>query len=126
MNAMLKRKRNQPKRLDDFECFGPTLNSNPVTPKEHHRKQYFEAVDLLINTIEYRFSQKSYLMFEKLESVLLDALSGKDTTANLKEVEKVYHEDIDFARLACQLDLFRVMLSSDANIICFADIHKKV
>ena len=56
-----------------------------------YRKQYYEAVDLLVNTIEDRFAQESYLMFERLESLLLDALSAKDVSQLLDDIGKVYH-----------------------------------
>ena len=90
-----------------------------------YRKQYYEAVDLLVNTIEDRFAQESYLMFERLESLLLDALSAKDVSQLLDDIGKVYHDDIDMDRLPCQLDLFRIMLTG-RDVACFTEIHKAV
>ena len=117
---MLKRKKRQSKKLTDFHGFGPSASHKTISPKENYRKQYFEAVDLLINTIEDRFSQKSYMMFEKLESLLLDAL-----IALIDDISKLYYDDIDTDRLPCQLDLFRVMLDGQ-EIVCFSDINKAV
>ena len=122
---MLKRRKRQSKKLTDFHGFGPSASHNTISPKENYRKQCFEAVDLLINTIEDRFSQKSYMMFEKLESLLLDALIAKDTPDLIDDISKLYYDDIDTDRLPCQLDLFRVMLDGQ-EIVCFSDIHKAV
>ena len=62
-------------------------------------------------------------MFEKLETLLLDVLSDKDVSDKIEEVRKTYGDDIQFERLPCQLELFRIMLK-DEDIVCFADIHK--
>ena len=115
----------QPRQLTDFEGYGPAAQHHPETPKDFYRKKFFEAVDLLTNTIEDRFNQESYKVFERLWSLLLTALSIGAEEDELSEISKIYEGDIDMDRLPCQLDLFKVMLEG-YEILCFGDIHERV
>ena len=41
----------------------------PTTPQEHYRRIYFEAIDLMVNTIDNRFNQASFDVYTKMASL---------------------------------------------------------
>ena len=57
---VLPRKRNAPIRYDD----GNGQSYHSPTVDEHYRVKYFEAIDLAINSIQYRFDQPGYTIYE--------------------------------------------------------------
>ena len=79
----LKRQRQQPNNLDDYFGYGSSRSHQPTTAAYHYRKQYFEAVDLLVNTIGYRFNQESYKAYEKLECLLNGNLKKSDKSTRM-------------------------------------------
>lgn len=65
----LPRKRKAPKRLevgDGDHYYSPTI-------QEHYRRQYFEAIDLAVSSIQDRFDQPGYAIYRNLEALLLKA-----------------------------------------------------
>ena len=66
-DPLLPRKRRAPARIE----VGSGQPTFPETPKDHYRRIYFEAIDLIVNAIEQRFSQPSFAAYEKMESLLL-------------------------------------------------------
>lgn len=54
--AVLPRKKKCTKQYDDRTSAG----DYPATPKLLYRQQYFEALDLIINSIKSRFEQEGY------------------------------------------------------------------
>ena len=67
----LLRKRRVPARFED----GLALNEYPQTAAYLYRKIYFEAPDLIIGRIKYRFDQKVYKIYMNLEQLLIKAYS---------------------------------------------------
>ena len=45
--------------------------------------KYFEAIDLAINSIQYRFDQPGYTIYRNLEAILLIAANQKDYSIEL-------------------------------------------
>ena len=76
---VLPRKRRAPARIE----VGSGQPTFPETPKDHYRRFYFEAIDLIVNAIEQRFSQPSFAAYEKMESLLLKGINGESCTAEL-------------------------------------------
>lgn len=68
----LRRKRKVPARFE----IGRSGGSNPSTPEDMYRQQYFECLDRIVDCIKDRFDQPSYEVLRKLESVLLKAARG--------------------------------------------------
>ena len=45
----------------------------PVTPEQAYRRIYFEALDLIVSSIEERFDQPSFKAYSNMESLLIRA-----------------------------------------------------
>ena len=53
----------------------------------HYGRYYFEALDLVINSIKQRFNDQSgYRMYQYLESLCLKTLNKGNFNENLKEI----------------------------------------
>lgn len=117
---ILKRKRQLPERYD----FGKAPAEHLHTPCDHYRKNYFEAIDLLISHIEYRFQQPSFQIFQRLESLLVDCSSKEIQDQEIEYIGSIYDE-VDIHSLSAQLQLFRIMMK-DQKLTCFDEIHSAV
>jgi len=49
--------------------------------KSYYRQQYFEAIDLVVNSIKDRFDQPGYRIYRNLEQLLLKSCQNEDITA---------------------------------------------
>ena len=43
----------------------------PVTAQDYYRRIYFEAIELMMNAIDQRFDQPSFVTYAKMESLLI-------------------------------------------------------
>ena len=50
----------------------------PVTPEQVYRRIYFEALDLIVSSIQERFDQPSFKAYSNMESLLIGVLSSQD------------------------------------------------
>ena len=66
----LPRKRKLPKRFEDGNA-EPEFSSDC---KQHFRQQYFEAIDLIVNSITGRFDQLGYKAYKNLQDLLINAI----------------------------------------------------
>ena len=98
--SRLTRKRKAPKR---FEVGSSESFSGPCTPKDHYRRYYFEAIDLVTNAIKNRFEQPGYQVYKNLQELLLKAARGHDCNKEFKAVVDVYGDDLDSSKLEVQL-----------------------
>ena len=94
----LPRKRKVPRRIDDGS--GDSYSSETV--EEYYRLQYFEAVDLAVESIKDRFDQPGYAIYRHLEELLLKGASCTDYSEHLREVSNMYDE-LDASQLEPQL-----------------------
>lgn len=69
--------------------------------QDYFRKQYYEALDIVINDIKRRF-QQAFTLVLKIEKLFLDAANGNNVTSP-DEFREVYAGDIDFVALTRQL-----------------------
>ena len=74
----LPRKRKVPRRIDN----GSGDSYSSATIEEHYRQQYFEAVDLAVESIKDRFDQLGYAVYCNLEELLVKGASGRDFSEN--------------------------------------------
>ena len=75
-----------------------------TTPQAYYRRQYFEALDLLINELKRRFQQKRGLpVAAEIEKKLLSAANG--TFKQICDDLQLYQGDLDFTRLQIQLQM---------------------
>ena len=108
---VLPRKRNAPIRYDD----GNGQSYHSPTVDEHYRVEYFEAIDLAINSIQYRFDQPGYTIYRNLEAMLLNASIQKDYSIELSEVVSLYKDDISLYDLRCQLQIFATSINAQSD-----------
>ena len=47
-------------------------------PEDHYRRIYYEALDLIIESINERFDQPGYALYSNLEQLLLKAVRHED------------------------------------------------
>ena len=90
---VLKRKRKEPKYsllhyVDGYESRSEA--HHPISPRDHYRKQFYQAIDVLISSVHDRFDPPSFLVFENLESLQIKTLKSEETSANLEIVRENY------------------------------------
>ena len=118
-DQLLPRKRRAPARIE----VGKGQPTFPETPKDHYRHIYFEAIDLIVNAIEQRFSQPSFAAYaKKVESLLLKGINGESYTAELDYMKESYSDDINFDSLKAQLQVLRQILKDKGVMECFDDV----
>ena len=108
----LKRRRKKPRYsvLQYFEGCNSTAEAYyPDSPRDHFREQFYNAIDVLVFSVKERFDQPSFLVFEKLESLLLKALKGEDYSSEMAFVKEKYSSDVDADDLATELSVFKTL-----------------
>ena len=80
-----------------------SAGSHRGTSEDHHRKIYFEALDLAIACIKGHFDQPGYEKYRNLEEVLMVTTNGKTYTSQFEAVCEFYGEDLDKGLLSVQL-----------------------
>ena len=73
----LPRKRRTPARLE----VGAGAPSYPKTAKDHFRRVYYEAIDLIVSAIDQRFNQESFSSYAQMETLLVKAANDEDYEA---------------------------------------------
>ena len=97
----LPRKRKLPRRLDDGNA-EPEFSSDC---KQHFRQQYFEAFDLIVNSITGRFDQIGYKVYKNLQDLLINAIKNEPYEDELSFVKNFYGDDIDPFQLKLHLQI---------------------
>jgi len=115
------RKRRAPSRYE-VGTAGPTY---PSTARDHYRKLYFEAVDYLTSSIKERFNQPAFKVYATLETLLLKAANGEDTSKEVDDLASKYSGDVNVNSLVAQLSTFHVLMRG-VPLRCFEDILTKV
>ena len=89
----------------------------PATVKDHFRRIYFEALDLLVQAIADRFDQPGYRMYSSLQVLFLKATKKEDFSEELKTVCTLYGSDLHAANLRSQLEILSNNFSSSSGDI---------
>ena len=97
----LPRKRRLPTRFEE----GTASPHYDQSPKDMYRRVYFEALDLLIHSIEARFDQPGYKAYCSLEALLVKVCMKHDYSEEVKKVLEVYEADLDAHNLTTQLSI---------------------
>ena len=110
---VLKRKRKELKYsllhyLEGYESRSEA--HHPTTPHDHYRKQFYQAIDVLISSVRDHFDQPSFLVFENLESLLIKTLKGEETSAEMKIAREKYATDVNMSDLNVELAKFKVLM----------------
>ena len=96
----LPRYRNPPRKPGDVGA----ASNKFVTPQSYFRRQYFEALDLLISELKRRFQQRRGLpVAAGIEKMLLAAVNGNPE--QVPDELQIYKNDLDLARLQVQLQM---------------------
>ena len=66
----------------------------PVTPEQVYRRIYFEALDLIVSSIEERFDQPSFKAYSNMESLLIGVLSLQDVSSQMDYMKENYANDV--------------------------------
>ena len=93
----LKRNRKYPKYSILHHAEGWQSKSqghHPNSPCDHYRQEFYNAVDVLLSSVCDHFDQPSFLVFEKLESLLVKVLKSEDFSCELEFVGAKYDADI--------------------------------
>ena len=96
----------------------------PSSSKEHYRGIFFEVLDLIINSIQSRFDQPSFL---NLESLLIQttAPTGNIDVPTLASLHEMYGDEIDMDALEVEANVFRAIMSN-CRVGCFKDVYNKI
>ena len=87
----LPRKRKLPRRLDDGNA-EPEFSSDC---KQHFCQQYFEAFNLIVNSITGRFDQIAYKVYKNLQDLLINAIKNEPYEDELSFVKNFYGDNIN-------------------------------
>ena len=98
--ACLPRKRRAPAHFE----IGSGAGSHPESAMDLYRRKYFEALDLVIESIKIRFHQPGYQLYSHLEQLIVLAANGKEYAQHVEAVCKFYGNDLDSSLLRTQLD----------------------
>ena len=74
---------------------GAGAPSYPQTSKDHFRRVYYEAIDLIVSAIY----QESFISYAQMETLLVEAATGDHYEAEFKFLEASYREDVDTGAL---------------------------
>ena len=96
-----------------------------MTPEQVYRRIYFEALDLIVSSIEERFDQPSFKAYSNMESLLIGVLSSQDVSSQIDYMKENYADDVRTGYLFSQLEILKVLIK-DAQINCIADVLKAV
>lgn len=98
---VLPRKRRMPQRYSSgSEPFDPSC------AKQHYRKIYFEACDLLLGELQNRFESKHIPAVVSMEKAIIKAANNEDFECEVKKLEEsCFSKDINFSALNVQLQL---------------------
>ena len=95
----LPRQRKRPARYE----YGHASAEFTSEPKDHYKRIYYEALDLIIMSITERFDQPGYALYSNLEQLLLKSVKHEDYEEELKSVSELYQSDLHIEDLNAQL-----------------------
>lgn len=109
----LPRQRRVPARLETGQAKPEYIDNI----KNYFRSIYYEALYLIINTVEGRFNQKDYKLYARCEQLLIKAANGEDFSSDLKTVVEFYKDDFNEPNLhSCLISLSCNIKTSDSPI----------
>ena len=86
---------------------------SPVTPEDHYRAIYLEALDTVTSCISERFEQEGYQMYKNLEQLLLKGDQGEEADA----LFALYSDDFDRDELQAQLHTFHTNYKKEEDTV---------
>lgn len=80
-----------PRRLDGGDAEPEYVDSWNL----YYCLQYYEALDLIVNSIQSRFDQPGFTTYRNLEDLLIRAVNGEDYEEPLMFTTSFYQDDLD-------------------------------
>ena len=65
-----------------------------MTPEQVYRRIYFEALDLIVSSIEENFDQPSFKAYSNMESLLIGVLSSQDVSSQMDYMKENYADNV--------------------------------
>lgn len=97
------RKRKVPRRVEDG-----TAEAEFFTDcKQYYHQQFYEALDLIVNSIKDRFDQPGYKAYKNLEDLLLKAVKSEGYEDCFSFVTSLYGDDLNPSQLHLHLDILK-------------------
>ena len=87
---------------------------------------YYEAIDLIVESIRDRFDPPGYRVYQCLENLLLKAAKQEDFTEELQLAVSTYTSDIHESNLQMQLQTLGSTVHEKVNIFDVRDYRKKL
>lgn len=100
---MLPRKTCAPSKIEN----GTGEPTYPATAQDYYRRIYFEAIDLMVNTIDQCFDQPSFDTYTRMESLLVKALNFQDNYTERQFMGKFYGDNVDIEMLTAQMKFWK-------------------
>ena len=75
----------------------------PETPKAHHKRIYFNAIDTVTQCVATKFEQEDFEIYVNTQEILLKSFASERCDTELAEVVKMYSGDLDSFKLKEQL-----------------------
>ena len=85
------------------------------TPEDNYRQIYYEALDLVIESINNRFNQPRYKVYLNVEDLVLNACCGCPCDTELSNVCDFYKDYISKMHLQAQLPLLQALFAEEKN-----------
>ena len=79
----------------------------------------------MINSLEERFTQPSFVAYDILQSFLLKSLDSEDVESERKYIDTMYNEELNYHVLTIEIDTLKMILNGNV-VECFDDILKCV
>ena len=117
----LKRKKKTPKKLKDFSGWENEEEKFDESPKEHYKKNFDQAFELILEGFKQRFEQKNLQHYENLQELLMLAAKKEDYGERLDRVLAHYKEDLNESSLRAQMTMFQKMFP-DNDTLCYTDV----
>ena len=124
----LPRKRNQPNyatlQIMDINQLGPSSSYHSPTVDSHYRIIYFEALYLIISSLNDRFDQSTFQVHVTSEHLLLSVINTNDVPdSGIQLLKETYSKDINIEALSTEFHILK-QLCSKTDIACFHDVHE--
>ena len=87
-------------------------------------KKFYQTVDVMVSLVKDRFDQPSLKVFKKLESLMIKALNGGDTSSQISFLKKLLEQTL-MLMIVVELSTFNVILK-DQSIEHFHDLIKRM
>ena len=108
-DPVLPRKRKVPQHFET----GNAPAEFPSTAKDHYRRIFFKALDLLVQAIADRFDQPGYRTYHSLQALILKAVKKEDFSEELSVVCDLYGSDLHASNLQQQLEILGSNISGN-------------